>query len=543
MKKMSYSLLLIALSLGAYAVKPQPQLIVQIVVDQLRGDLIYQHQQQFTQHGFNYLLTHGINYNNAHHPHANTTTCAGHATIATGSYPALHGVVANEWFDRKSKHFVYCMEDLKTTILPTNHTKKATPGRSPVHLTGSTLSDEILLANKGKVFAVSLKDRSAITLAGHTGKAFWFDKTNGGFVSSSYYYAQYPDWVHLWNKSYHPQAITWNLSRPIHEYHNAKNPYFKLTDTAFGTTFPHHATNPPSTEYFSALAQTPTADQLTADFAERLLIEEQLGLSANQSDYLAVSFSVVDVIGHQFGPNSLEAEDNLLQLDKTLAHFLKTIDDKVGLKNTLIILTADHGVADSIPYLEAKHKAASAPMDVTTLEQSIQNQLIKHYHLPKEALMIVAPPYVYLDHAIINNQHLSLAQVSRFIANHLTHQKGIFKAYPLPLNGVDPDWLGTKVNRMAYPYRSGDVYIVPPPHQRSDAADHKVGHGTPWQYDSYVPLLFVHPAFKPQIISRPVATTDIASTLSALLMIKPPSGAVGKPLREIVGAFHDLNTE
>ncbi len=535
-------LLLITTFIG-HAKTNQPRLVVQLVVDQLRGDLIYQHQKQFGSNGFNYLLSHGIDYHNTHHPHANTTTCAGHATIATGSYPSLHGVVDNDWYDRKSKKLMYCMEDLKASILPTVHTLKKNPGRSPLNLNVSTLSDEILLANKGKAFGVSLKDRAAITLAGHAGKAFWFDKMNGGFITSNYYYSTYPQWVHEWNKQYKPQEYSWSLSRPLKEYRNANNPTFHHDFKSFGQTFPHHVSNPPSEEYFTYLSRTPKADQLTANFAEQLLIQEQLGLSANKTDYLAISFSAVDAIGHQFGPNSLEAEDNLLELDKTIANLIAVIDKQVGLKNTLIILTADHGVNDSPAYLKAHHIHELKPIDIKAAEQQIRALLKTRYQLPPQVLMSITPPYVYLDHQIINDHHLNLANVSQYLSQVLTQQPGVFKAYPLPVTNTEKDWLSAKVDKMAYPYRAGDVYIVQPPYQSNGSKkDKRVTHGSPWQYDSYVPLLFVHPNFKAQVISRPVQTTDIAPTLAAILMIKQPSGAVGQSLSEVLSALNEDNT-
>jgi predicted AlkP superfamily pyrophosphatase or phosphodiesterase len=541
MIKILCSFLLILCTFIGYAHNTQPKLIVQIVVDQLRGDLLHHHQQQFGPDGFNYLLSHGIDFQNAHHPHANTTTCAGHATIATGSYPSLHGVVDNEWFDRKSKGIIYCMEDLNTTILPTVHTKTPIPGRSPENLQGTTLGDEMSLAKKGKVFAVSLKDRSAITMAGHSGKAFWFDKINGGFVSSSYYYSSYPQWVQNWNKNYKPEPFDWTLSQPITQYQNSTTQPFKQNYGDFNQKFPHHVTNPPSEAYFKALSRTPKADQLTADFAEQLLVNEQLGKSGNQTDYLAISFSAVDGIGHQFGPNSLEAEDNLLQLDKTLSHLLSVLDKQVGLENILIVLTADHGVSDSPSYLKAHDIPQAAPVDIEALEQFVRHTLNKEYQLPEQVLMSITPPYLYLDHQIITEHKLSVATVSRFIANALIQQPGIYRAYPLPVTDIEKDWLSAKVNRMAYPYRSGDVYLIQPPYQsHHDKKEDKVSHGTPWQYDSYVPLLFVNPNFKPKLISRPVYTTDIAPTLSALLLIKSPSGSVGVPLNEVLAMCNTL---
>jgi predicted AlkP superfamily pyrophosphatase or phosphodiesterase len=535
--KIFLSTLLLATSI-TYA-STQPRLIVQIVIDQLRGDLIHQYEHEFGDSGFKYLLGHGLDFQNAHHPHANTTTCAGHSTIATGSYPALHGIVDNDWYDRKSNKLVYCMEDPNALPLPTEHTKVTIAGRSPNNLKASTISDEIILARKGKAFGVSLKDRAAIALAGHAGKAFWFDKTNGGFMTTIYYYTAYPQWVQKWNNNYHPQDYTWNLSGAKEKYQNANTPIFPQHIKVFGKTFPHKIADAPSEQYFKFLSKTPKADQLTADFAELLLTEEQLGKNPNKTDYLGVSFSAVDAIGHQFGSSSLEAEDNLLMLDKTLAHLLKTIDQQVGLDNTLIVLSADHGGGDNPAYLTQNHIAEIKPLNEQDASKKVVNLLKQQYNLPAETLMSITPPYVYLNHQIISAHKLDVSTVSRTVAELLNHQPGVFKSYTLPVTNVEKDWVSAKVNRMAYPYRSGDVYLVPPPYQtKGSNSDDRVTHGSPWQYDSYVPLLFVNARFKPQQITRPVFTTDIASTLSALLRIKAPSAAVGKPLPEVINAVN-----
>ncbi|KTD03341.1 alkaline phosphatase family protein [Fluoribacter gormanii] len=539
MKKYLCSIFLFLNCLNTYAQIHQPKLVVQLVIDQLRGDLIFQHQQQFGNGGFNYLLSHAIDYHNTHHPHANTTTCAGHATVATGSFPALHGIVNNEWYDRKSRQMVYCMEDLKTNILQTSHTRIAIPGRSPKNLYVSTLSDEVVLSQKGRVFGVSLKDRSAIALAGHAGKAFWFDTTNGGFITSTYYYKQYPQWVKNWNKNYHPQDYDWHLSRSKSEYQNANSPVFHHEDELFGQTFPHHITQAPSPEYFKSLSRTPKADQLTADFAEQLLTKERLGQSSGKTDYLGISFSGVDAIGHQFGPNSLESEDNLLELDKTLAHLFAVIDKQVGLNNTLIVLTADHGVNDGPTYLKAHHMDEINPINIPQMEQYIRASLKSRYALPEQTLMSITPPYIYLNHKVINKHKIELNEVKRYIAHALTLQPGIFKAYALPITDIEKDWLSAKVNKMYFPNRSGDIYLIQPPNQSyGTKGKDRVAHGSPWQYDSFVPLLFVHPDFKAQRIFRTTYTTDIAPTLSAVLMIKNPSAATGHPLQEVLSAFN-----
>ncbi|RUR12669.1 alkaline phosphatase family protein [Legionella sp. km772] len=534
--KLIFSTLFLSTCL-CYASSQAPKLVVQIVVDQLRGDLIHQHQTQFGEHGFNYLLSHGLDFHNAHHPHANTTTCAGHATIATGSYPAMHGIVDNDWYDRKTNRLIYCMEDLSALPLTNDSSSKKTQGRSPRNLKASTISDEIILSHKGKAFAVSLKDRSAIALAGHAGKAFWFDKTNGGFTTTTYYYSAYPQWVSNWNNHYKPQNFTWDLSKARESYLNANTPVFPQKIKEFGQSFPHLIANAPSEQYFKFLSKTPKADQLTADFAEQLLVSEKLGKTENQTDYLGISFSAVDAIGHQFGPNSLEAEDNLLMLDKTIAHLLQSIDKQVGLDKVLIVLTADHGVSDSPSYLKEHHIAEIKPLNVGEASQKVISFLNERYQLPKETLMYISPPYVYLNHQIITQHRLNVSSISQSVAELLNHQAGVFKAYPLPLINIERDWLTAKVDRMAYPYRAGDVYLVQPPYQSRGAHNEdRVTHGSPWQYDSYVPLLFVNGKFKAQRIARPVFTTDIAPTLAALLVIKSPSAAVGEPLAEVLTA-------
>lgn len=537
---MKRTLALISLVFSAllHATPQQPKLVVQIVVDQLRGDLINQYRQKFGTNGFNYLLNHGIDYHNTHHPHANTVTCAGHATIATGSYPALHGIVNNDWYNRKTKQSIYCVEDSHSPILTTLHTQKAAVGRSPKNLMASTLSDEIVLAQTGRAFAVSLKDRSAITLAGHAGKAFWFDKENGGFVTSQHYYSAYPSWVNEWNKHYEAKNETWTLSAPQKNYAYAQAPTFKNRFQDFGASFPHHLGAPNSATYYKFLSMTPMADELTANFAISLLDSEKLGINDGKIDYLAISFSAVDAIGHQFGPNSLESEDNLLRLDKTLTKLLAAIDKQVGLDNTLIVLTADHGVSDSPVYLASHQIKESNSLKILQIQQLIEQTLVKHFQLPANTLQAIELPYVYLDHDLINEHQLSIHTVSSYLAETLRQQPGIFQAYTLPLANTEHDWLSAKVDKMAFPERAGDIYLVPPPYQAlSEKSDVQVNHGTPWQYDSYVPLLFVNAKFQPQRITKLASTTDIAPTLAAILSIKSPSAAVGQPLQEVIDAL------
>lgn len=536
MKTKIASLLLLGSSV-LFADNPAPKLVIQLVVDQLRGDLIHQYQFEFGADGFNYLLNHGIDFQNTHHPHAYTVTCVGHATISTGSYPALHGIVANDWYNRDTQQETYCVEDLASKILPTTRSKINQPGRSPKNILASTLSDEIVLAKKGRAFAVSLKDRSAITLAGHAGKAFWFDKENGGFISSQHYYSTYPHWAEDWNAHYEPQNETWTLSQDSKNYRYAQAPSFKNRFPTFGETFPHQTGTPDNPMYYKFLSMMPNADELTANFAIKLLTHEKLGNVPNQTDYLAISFSAVDAIGHQFGPNSLESEDNLMRLDKTLARLLKAVDEEVGLQNTLIVLTADHGVTDSPQYLLEHHFTETPPVDEVKLRQTIEATLVKQFGLPASTLQAIQLPYIYFDNQLIAKHQLDIHKVSEQVAKQIVNLTGIFQAYSLPLTNTPSNWLSEKVDKMAFPYRSGDIYIVPPPYQALVNKTIRVEHGTPWRYDSYVPLLFVNPGFTAKHITKPVSTTDIAPTIAAILQIKEPSAAVGSPLPEVLSFY------
>ncbi len=515
-----------------FAENEPPKLILQLVVDQLRGDLLPRYQKKFQTNGFNYLRSHALDYQNAHHPHANTVTCVGHATIATGSYPALHGIVGNNWYNRKTGQLIYCIEDPQNPLLPTNHTQKILYGRSPKNLLASTLSDELLLARAGRAFAISFKDRAAITMAGHSGKAFWFDKKNGGMVTSRYYYSTYPSWVTAWNTNYQAKKETWTLKEPLANYSYQNPTQLPSMYQEFSNTFPHHL-DPILSVYYKLLAMTPFADELTADFAIKLLQQEKLGTQTHKTDYLAVSFSATDAIGHQFGPNSLESEDNLLRLDSVLAKLLAAIDKQVGLKNTLIVLTSDHGVSESASYLAANMTGGTFNL-APVLKQKLLEGL-NHFDLPNETLQAIVFPYIYLDHKLIKAKGLTVNQVSNYLAEILQNRTKLFQVYSLPIQQL-PSWLSKKVLKMTYGPRSGDLYVITPPYQTPLNTKHSVTHGSPWQYDSYVPLLFVNPLFRPQRISRAVSTVDIAPTLAAILNIKFPSSSVGKPLSEVVEA-------
>lgn len=531
MKRLKVALFISLFSAGLQA--QQPRLVVQLVVDQLRSDLIARYHSHFNNKGFNRLSEHGLAYHNATHNHANTVTCVGHATIATGAPPAYHGIVANNWYDKASKQTVYCAYDPNYPLL--SKPGIAAEGRSPTRLTTTTLSDVWRLANKGAVYAVSYKDRSAITLAGHSGKAFWFDKDIAQATSSTFYYQSLPKWIKQWNQAHPTQAYQWQLSKPLVSYINRNEARFANRFPTFNASFPHQSGLPGTPRYRKFLSMTPKADYLTNRFAIALLKEYKLGLRDNKTDYLAISYSGNDAIGHQFGPNSIECEDNLYRLDQEIGILLDAIDAQVGLNNTIIILTADHGVQDSKVDLIKRHIKPDNGQEAETVVDKIASILSSNWHLDKSAIEAVDLPYIYLNHQIINDNNLSVSTIKQTLAAKLNGTSPVFRAVTMPYVNSANDSLDKLIVAMSVPERSGDLYLVPyPSHSMSPYEDSRVMHGSPWQYDRSVPLVVFNGHWQHHDIYRPVATTDIASTLSLLLSIQKPASSIGKPLHEVL---------
>jgi predicted AlkP superfamily pyrophosphatase or phosphodiesterase len=350
---------------------PDPKLVLQITVDQLRGDLPTRYYDRLGDGGIRYLWENGVVYRNAHHAHANTETIVGHATLATGAHPSGHGMVGNLWFDRETGFTTYNVEDPDYRLLtegadvdeeaeidPTQRAARS-EGRSPAAILISTFSDELRSNNNGqsKVVAVSVKDRGAISMAGHTGTAYWFSKASGGFVTSTYYLKQYPEWVSDFNAQKPAQQFantSWDLlyDQSSYLFGQTDDREWETDVAGFGRVFPHDYGDGTSRYFTTWLTLSPAGDKLVLDFAKHALVEEQLGQDAI-TDYLSVSFSATDYVGHVFGPSSLEGEDNILQVDRRIKELLAYVDEKIGLENTLVVLSADHGGPDSPGYLNS----------------------------------------------------------------------------------------------------------------------------------------------------------------------------------------------
>ncbi len=552
------SIVTLGFLLAAGMAEAEIRLVLQITVDQLRGDLPARFGRHFGEGGFRYLEQQGVHYANAHYQHANTETIVGHATLATGAHPAEHGMVANVWYDRETGRLTYNIEDDRfrlvtagadvdadTEIDPTQRAAK-TEGRSPAALLGSTFGDELALATAGgaKVFGVSIKDRGAVSMAGHAGTAYWFSKASGEFVSSTYYFDAYPDWVEEWNRAdrvLRYADTTWQLQRQAADYlfGDADDQPWETDFPGWGRTFPHPYGPADGRYYTTLLTLSPAGDELTADFAKTLIEKEGLGKD-EVPDYLAVSFSSTDYIGHLFGPSSLEAEDNLLRLDRTLADLFAFVDSRVGLEHTLIVLAADHGGPEAPGYLEEIGISAEyvdpSSWDTTPGIESLRQR----FGLGSELIDEYFHPYVYLDRERIAAAGLDQLAVELAVAAELQKLDGVALAVSSTAlaEGQVRDTEGMRaILRNHHPKRSGDVFVVFEPHRFINDFDGLIvaaTHGSPWRYDTYVPVFFAGPGIAAGKVYRRVAPSDIAPTLAALLGTKPPSAAVGGPLEEVL---------
>lgn len=544
-------------SVSALSETAAPKLVLQITVDGLRGDLLDRYKHNFSENGFKYLLNEGTHYTNAHYQHSNTETIVGHVSLATGTTPSVHGMVGNVWYDRTLERLVYNVEDGnydtltvgggvdKSSEIDPTQKLALMDGRSPTAMLSTTFADELVISSNGKAkaFSVSIKDRGAISMAGYLGKAFWFSKSQGEFVTSNFYLHKYPQWVEEWNNSKvinQYAAKSWQLSLPDNAYTLADTSAEHKIDLAgFNKTFPHPYGAGDNKYFTTKLTLSPAGDEITANFAKTLITQEALGQN-KQTDFLAVSFSSNDYVVHMFGTNSFETEDNLLRLDKTLANLLKHVDKQVGLENTLIVLSSDHGVPETATHVSDLGYNDARYFDVNKLlDKNIAQRLKQEFNLDEEVITLFSDPYIYLDRKLIASKKLSLADVQAAIADEVKKVKGVktaFTSTEIESNRVPQSRVGQLVINNHHPTRSGDVYVIFEPRNYINDLEGLViasKHGSPWRYDTHVPIIFAGYNIKGQRIDREVTPYDIAPTLSNKLRITLPSGATGDVLEEV----------
>ena len=534
-------LALTALGFGPSAIAAdKPRLILAVTIDGLRGDIPVRFADRFGSGGFRYLMEQGVVYDNAHYQHSTTFTAVGHATLFTGGNSPQHGLAGNDWYDYSREQDVYCVEDDRHPII--GKEPKAHEGTSPRNLTASTYGDELILASGGRsrVFAVSIKDRGAILPGGRLGKAFWYSSSSGDFVTSTYYYDAYPSWVAAWNAAKHADRYldeTWELTGDKAGYifgdvddRASERPYKHL-----GRTFPHPLAGAQPADFYGGLRYTPMGDELTLDFAKELVRQEQVG-QGDATDMLAISFSANDYITHAFGPNSLESEEGVLRLDAMLADLFAFVDQTVGLDRTLIVLSSDHGFDEIPEHQQELGFDAGRHYPEKFLEQ-VNAGLQERYKSEENFVIAFWNPSLYLNHDTVQMLGLDPLEVERALAEEILEVPGIAIAMTrtdLMAGTITDNPILRKLQRTFHPKLSGSVLIVQDQfwYLYPNAEEFAAMHGSPYAYDTYVPIMLAGPGIPQQAVSRSVAPEDIAITIATYMGTKPPSGSVGEVLFE-----------
>jgi predicted AlkP superfamily pyrophosphatase or phosphodiesterase len=538
--KYFYSVFLTFLACAAFsqnkkqvALPNAPKLVVGIVVDQMRYDYLYRYTAKYGNGGFKRLMNDGFNCQNNHYHYATTTTGPGHAAVYTGSVPAVNGIIGNEWYDPLSNRNVYVVED--STVMGVGSDAGTAGKMSPKNLKTTTITDQLRLSNdfQSKVFGVAIKDRGSVLPAGHSGNAaFWFDAKSGNWISSTYYMKELPQWVKDFNAQKIPDKIIaqkWETLLPLSQYTESEadnQPYETNLPEEQEPVFPHTLKN-----YFT-IPISPFGNTLTKDFAVATLKNENMGKGA-VTDFLCVSFSSPDYIGHSFGTHSVEIEDCYLRLDRDIEDLLKNLDEQVGKGNYLVFLTADHGVAD-IPGFLTKHKipagVSNSSKDSKFLNTELETALgagkwIKSNHNNQ----------LYLDHDLMKQKKVTYLQIEDILKESLltlgSPVHDVFNLHDMS-KAVLPDYYRSYINNIYNPKRSGDFFIWAEPAWISGSSKGTT-HGTMYAYDTHVPLLFYGWKIpKGQTVER-THIADIAPTLAALLHILEPNGNVGKPISAV----------
>ncbi|MFT3923425.1 MAG: alkaline phosphatase family protein [Myxococcales bacterium] len=518
-----------------------PKLIVQVTVDQLRTDLLTRYADRFVAGGLRRFLDDGLFFHNAHYAHAITETAVGHATLFTGALPSMHGIVGNEWLEAGHKRT--SVEDARYPLLGA---AKPAAGASPDALRVSTLGDQLELASDGAalVFSVSIKDRAAILPAGHAGKAFWYEEASGRYVTSSYYYPELPGWLGTF-LAHDPLArfpLQWSLLLPPESYRNRARdarPFEKALHAADGTAFPHTLTGTEPRVRYSAIKHSPFGDELTLDLVTALLEAEPLGRD-DATDLLAISFSSTDIVGHAFGPESLEAEDNLVRLDRVIARLFDLLLQRVEEQRLVVALSADHGISETPEHLLSLGLPAGRHPAGTQLVQELNSQLVAQLGASGDFVSAFANPCLWLDEAKVKARGLSMEDAERMVAELVLARPGIARAITrsdLLRNRLPDNEIEQRVRMSFDAERTGHVYLVPDPGwiQATDPADLAAMHGTPYLFDRAVPVAFWGLGLPQGRIGEPADPRDIAPTLARLARVQPPNGSSGRVLSQVVG--------
>lgn len=520
------------------SVLPRPKLVVGIVVDQMRWDYLYRYYNRYQSNGFKRLLNEGFTCENTQIDYIPTVTAAGHTCIYTGSVPSIHGIAGNDFIIQATGKSMYCTQD---TMVKTVGSTSTAGEMSPRNLLTTTVTDELKLATnfRSKVIGIALKDRGGILPAGHTANAaYWFDDKNGSWITSTYYMNDLPQWVKDVNEQKLAETylkLDWNTLYPIDTYLQSSpdnSPKYEGKFKGADAPILPVKTSALYKGNLGMIRSTPYGNTMTLDFAVSAINAEQMGQHA-VTDFLAVSLSSTDYVGHQFGVNAVETEDTYLRLDRDLANFFTFLDAKVGKGNYTVFLTADHGAAHNPAFL-TDHNIPAGQWNERAALTGLNSMLENAYKV--KGLVIGLENYqVNLNYATINREKLNADAVKYDCIKYLQQQPDV--AYAVDMQQVQtasiPAELKERIINGYNAEHSGVIQIVLKPGWFSGFSPTGTTHGTWNPYDAHIPLVFMGWGIKHGNTTRETHMTDIAATVAALLHIQAPNGCIGHPVSEL----------
>ena len=532
-----------AVSLNAQKTKntapEKPKLVVGIVIDQMRWDFLYRYESKYGNGGFKRLMNDGYNLNNVMINYVPTVTALGHTSIYTGSVPSIHGIAGNDWTDRETGKNVYCTTD--TSVKGVGASSEKIGAHSPHNLWSTTITDQLGIATnfRSKVVGVSLKDRASILPAGHnpTG-AFWFDEGTGHFVTSSYYMNELPQWLKNFNAQNWGEKLVangWNTTLPINQYTESTAdhvPWEQLLGSAKTPTFPYTSLASDYAAKKGIIRTTPFGNTLTLKAAEAALDAYNMGRNTD-TDFLAINIASTDYVGHSFGPNSIEVQDTYLRLDKDLEAFFNMLDKKVGKNEYLVFISADHGGAHALGYMEA-NKMLTGLFD-DGLQKNLEEELKQKYS--HEKLIWGIDNYqIYLNQDLIRQNKLDADEIKESIIANLNRNPRVLYAVDLAKVGSSsiPEPIKSRIINGYNWQRSGDIQIISHDGMLPSYAKKGTTHSVWNSYDAHIPLIFMGAGVKKGTSSKPYSMTDIAPTIAQILKIENPSGNIGNPISEAI---------
>lgn len=545
MKKL-LSVCFVLVSVLPLAAQERPKLVVGIVVDQMRQEYLYRYEKKFSAGGFKRLMNEGFMLKNAHYNYIPTYTGPGHASVYTGTTPAIHGIIGNDWYDKTTKAVVNCVEDDRQKPVGV---ETGVGDVSPWRLLSTTFTDEMKLASqrRSKVIGLSLKDRGAVLPAGHMADgAYWFDGATGKFISSTYYKPGLPTWLEQFNARRLPDqylSMEWKPMLPLDQYTESgpdDTPYeAKLKGKDQKPVFPYNMKEMKALfPGYALIATTTFGSDLLTEAAKAAIDGESLGKD-DQPDFLGISYSNPDIVGHSMGPNSIEVEDVYIRLDRHIESLLAELDRKVGQGQYLVFLTADHAVAD-VPQYMKDSRIPAGTLKQSQLEIDLGEHL-KKYFADRKIVEKVINDQVFLNPDAFGGDPktsgIDMLVATELISQFLMNVEGVADVYSASLlHTSDYGERGIKGSlvRGFNHKRSGDIAFVLEPQWINSSATTGTTHGSGYTYDTHVPILFFGTGVKKGSTSNYHAITDIAPTVSVLLSIKFPSGCTGQPITEVL---------